>query len=70
MKQWFTLLNKEFLEMARNYKWVWMPITFVLLGVMDPLTTYYLPEILNSVGGSQKGQYLKYPNLLLKKFLS
>ena len=61
MKQWFTLLNKEFLEMARNYKWVWMPITFILLGVMDPLTTYYLPEILNSVGGLPDGTVFEMP---------
>ncbi|MEW8988200.1 MAG: ABC transporter permease [Bacillus sp. (in: firmicutes)] len=61
MKQWFTLLNKEFLEMARNYKWVWMPITFILLGVMDPLTTYYLPEILNSVGSLPDGTVFEMP---------
>jgi ABC-2 type transport system permease protein len=61
MKQWFTLLNKEFLEMARNYKWVWMPITFILLGVMDPLTTYYLPEIINSVGGLPEGTVFEMP---------
>jgi ABC-2 type transport system permease protein len=61
MKQWFTLLNKEFLEMARNYKWIWMPITFILLGVMDPLTTYYLPEILNSVGGLPEGAVFEMP---------
>ncbi|MBT2695655.1 ABC transporter permease [Bacillus sp. ISL-55] len=61
MKQWFTLLNKEFLEMARNYKWIWMPITFILLGVMDPLTTYYLPEILNSVGGLPEGAVVEIP---------
>lgn len=61
MKQWFTLLNKEFLEMARNYKWIWMPITFILLGVMDPLTTYYLPEILNSVGGLPEGTVFEMP---------
>ncbi|MBS8264519.1 ABC transporter permease [Mesobacillus boroniphilus] len=61
MKQWFTLINKEFLEMARNYKWIWMPITFILLGVMDPLTTYYLPEILNSVGGLPEGAVFEMP---------
>lgn len=61
MKQWFTLLNKELLEMARNYKWIWMPITFILLGVMDPLTTYYLPEIINSVGGLPEGAVFEMP---------
>lgn len=59
MMQWFTLLNKEFLEMARNYKWIWVPITFILLGVMDPVTTYYLPEILNSVGDLPEGTIIE-----------
>jgi ABC-2 type transport system permease protein len=61
MKQWFTLLNKEFLEMARNYKWIWLPIAFILLGVLDPLTTYYLPEIISSSGGLPEGAVIEMP---------
>ncbi|MBT2677882.1 ABC transporter permease [Bacillus sp. ISL-35] len=61
MKQWFTLLNKEFLEMSRNYKWIWMPIAFILLGVLDPLTTYYLPEIISSSGGLPEGAVFEMP---------
>jgi ABC-2 type transport system permease protein len=59
--QWFTLLNKEFLEMVRNYKWIWMPIAFILLGVMDPISTYYLPEIINSAGGLPEGAVFEIP---------
>lgn len=61
MNQWITLLNKEFLEMARNYKWIWVPITFILLGVMDPLTTYYMPQIIDSVGGLPEGAVINIP---------
>lgn len=61
MRQWFILLNKEFLEMARNFKLIWVPIVFILLGAMDPLTTYYLPEIINSVGGLPEGAVFEIP---------
>ncbi|MFE8702021.1 ABC transporter permease [Cytobacillus sp. FJAT-54145] len=61
MSQWFTLLQKELLEMTRNFKWIWVPITFILLGVMDPLSTYYLPQILDSVGGLPEGTVIEIP---------
>jgi len=61
MNQWFTLIKKELLEMARNYKWIWVPISFILLGVMDPLTTYYMPQILDSVGGLPEGAVIEIP---------
>ncbi|MEH7441508.1 ABC transporter permease [Bacillus sp. JJ1122] len=61
MNQWFTLLNKELLEMTRNYKWIWVPVSFILLGVMDPLTTYYMPQILDSVGGLPEGAVIEIP---------
>lgn len=61
MMQWFTLLNKELLEMWRNFKWVWVPISFILLGVMNPLSTYYLPQILESVGGLPEGAKFEIP---------
>jgi ABC-2 type transport system permease protein len=50
MRQFLVLFRKEVLESWRNFKWIWMPITFILLGVMDPLTQHFLPQILNSVG--------------------
>lgn len=61
MSQWLTLLQKEFLEMTRNYKWIWVPLTFVLLGVMDPLTSFYMPQILDMAGGMPEGAIIKIP---------
>lgn len=61
MRQWFILFNKELLEMTRNFKWVWVPIAFILLGVMDPVTTYYLPQILDSLGGLPEGTVIEMP---------
>ncbi|MEH7332216.1 ABC transporter permease [Neobacillus drentensis] len=61
MSQWMTLLKKELLEMWRNFKWIWMPITFILIGVQKPITTYYMPQIIDSLGGLPEGAVLKIP---------
>lgn len=54
MKQWIVLYNKETLGMWRSYKWLWLTIVFMLLGVMNPVTEYYMPRILSSNGMSQE----------------
>lgn len=64
MRQWLILFKKELLEMARNFKWIWVPLTFVLLGVMDPITTYYLPKILDTLGGLPEGAVFEIPSPL------
>lgn len=61
MNQWMTLFQKEILEMWRNFKWIWVPITFILLGVSEPLTSYYLPQIIKSVGGLPEGAIFEIP---------
>jgi ABC-2 type transport system permease protein len=61
MSQWMTLFQKEILEMWRNFKWIWVPITFILLGVSKPLTTYYLPQIIKSFGGLPEGSIFEIP---------
>ncbi|SDP38763.1 ABC transporter permease [Halobacillus sp. SY10] len=59
--QWLTIYKKECLESARNYKWVWVPLVFILFCIMDPLTTYYLPQILESTGGLPDGATFDIP---------
>lgn len=61
MSQWLTLFQKEMVEMWRNFKWIWVPITFILLGVSEPLTSYYMPQILKSFGGLPKGAVIDIP---------
>ncbi|SMF71263.1 ABC-2 type transport system permease protein [Paenibacillus uliginis N3/975] len=39
--------KKEMLEIIRSYKFIWVPVVFLLLGIMQPVSTYYLPEILS-----------------------
>ena len=37
--------------MIREFKIIWLPIVFVLLGLTQPITMYYLPVILKTLGG-------------------
>ncbi|KGR74219.1 ABC transporter permease subunit [Ureibacillus sinduriensis] len=47
------LIKKEFVQMARDLRMVWLPIVFILLGCTQPIITYYLPTILEALGGGQ-----------------
>jgi len=61
MRQWIVMYNKEMLEMWRSFKWLWVPLVFILLGIMQPVSTYYLPQILESVGGLPEGAVIEIP---------
>jgi ABC-2 type transport system permease protein len=50
MKQWIVLYHKEMLEMWRNYKLLWVPLVFIIIGVMNPVMTYYMPQLLEANG--------------------
>lgn len=62
--QWITLFKKEMLESWRNYKWIWVPLVIILLAIMDPISTYYLPQIIDSVGGLPDGTNIEMPTPL------
>ncbi|MBS4214264.1 ABC transporter permease [Neobacillus rhizophilus] len=61
MKKWFVLFRKEWLEMSRNYKVIWIPLVFVLFGLLQPVTSYYMPEILKNASNLPKGAVIKIP---------
>ncbi|MEX2415437.1 MAG: ABC transporter permease subunit [Paenibacillaceae bacterium] len=61
MRQWIVMYNKEMLEMWRSFKWLWVPLVFILLGIMQPVTTYYLPQILEVAGGLPEGAVIEIP---------
>src|SRR5690625_1772084 len=62
--QWMTLFKKEMLENWRNFKWIWVPLVITLLAIMDPITTYYMPIILDNVGGLPEGAVFEIPEPL------
>ncbi|MGM0896292.1 MAG: ABC transporter permease subunit [Bacillota bacterium] len=61
MKQFSTLLLKEWRENIRNYKVFWIPIVFILLGATEPLSNYYMPQILDAAGGLPEGAVIEFP---------
>lgn len=61
MNQWRTIFQKEVLEMWRSKKWIWVPIVFILIAVIDPITTYYMPQILDKAGNLPPGTVIKIP---------
>lgn len=50
MKMTWLMYRKEMLEMVRSYKLLWIPVVFLLLGVMQPIVYFYLPNILAASG--------------------
>lgn len=61
--QWSAIFNKEMKELWRNKKWIWVPLVFILLAIMDPITYYYLPEILEMAGNMPDGAVFEIPEL-------
>ncbi len=61
MKQWFILFSKEHKEMLKNFKWIWVPLVFIFLGMMQPISSYYMPQILEAVGGLPEGAVFEMP---------
>ncbi|WEK54761.1 MAG: ABC transporter permease subunit [Candidatus Cohnella colombiensis] len=50
MSTWMLLFRKEMLESTRNFKWLWIPLVFLLLGISNPISSYYMPQILEANG--------------------
>lgn len=61
MSRWIAIYGKEMLEMRRNAKWLWVPLVFVALGVMQPITAYYTPDIIKTMGGLPEGAVFQLP---------
>jgi len=55
------LLQKEWREHTRNFKILWIPLVFIIFGILEPVTNYFLPEILKSVGNMPEGSEMIWP---------
>ncbi|MHA0858439.1 ABC transporter permease [Paenibacillus sp. CMAA1364] len=51
MKGIWLLYQKEMLEMSRSFRLLWIPIVFAILGIMQPIVSLYMPEIMKMSGG-------------------
>lgn len=61
MGSFSVLLQKEWRENCRNFKVLWIPLVFIIFGIMEPLTNHYLPEIMKSVGNMPEGTEFIWP---------
>lgn len=59
--QWITILQKELVENVRNVKWIWVPLVMILIASIDPISSYYLPQIIDAVGGMPEGAEIPLP---------
>ncbi|KHF37823.1 ABC transporter permease [Halalkalibacter okhensis] len=61
MNNFWVLIKKEMKESTRNGKWIWLPVVLMILGVSQPLTTYYMPQILEAAGNLPEGTVIDFP---------
>lgn len=61
MRTWLVLFRKECLELLRSYKWLWVPLIFLLLGIAQPITSYLLPDLLKVAGNLPEGAIMEIP---------
>lgn len=50
MKQYQVLVKKEWKQFFKEWKVIWLPMVFILLGIMQPIAVYYLPFLMDLVG--------------------
>ena len=62
MNQFTTFFKKEWLEMWRSLKFVWVPLVFVILGIMDAIMNYFMDDIVASVGNLPEGLEITLPD--------
>ena len=62
MNQFTTFFKKEWLEMWRSLKFVWVPLVFVILGIMDAIMNYFMEDIVASVGNLPEGFEITLPD--------
>ncbi len=69
MNNFSVLFQKEWRENVRNFKIIWIPLVFIVFGIMEPVSNYYLPQILNSVGNLPEGTVFEMPTLTAEQIL-
>ncbi|RST76427.1 ABC transporter permease [Siminovitchia acidinfaciens] len=61
MSTFITLFKKEWLEAWRDKKLIWLPVVLCLLAVSQPISTYFMPEILEMAGNLPEGAVIDIP---------
>ncbi|GAE30555.1 ABC transporter permease [Alkalihalobacillus hemicellulosilyticus] len=70
MRTFWILFKKEMVESMKNGKWIWLPITLIILGISQPITTYFMPQILEMAGNLPEGTVIELPTPTGEEVLS
>ncbi|WP_054026797.1 ABC transporter permease [Bacillus sp. FJAT-28004] len=62
--RYIVMAQKELLELMRSFKLLWVPLVFILLGIMQPVSTYFMPVILEKAGSLPDGTVIDMPKPL------
>lgn len=63
MRQWLTIYKKEMLQSWRNKQLIWVPLVMMMIGVIDVITYYFLPEVIELSGGLPEGAVFDVPDI-------
>ncbi|HLS23590.1 MAG TPA: ABC transporter permease [Pseudogracilibacillus sp.] len=63
MAQWLILYRHEMLYRWRNKQIVWLPLVMAIIAILDMLTYYYLPEVIELSGGLPEGAVFEVPSI-------
>lgn len=55
LSRWVFMVQKELLEQARSFKLLWVPLVFIILGIMQPVSMHLMPLILEQAGNLPEG---------------
>ncbi len=61
MRIFLTLFQKEWLEAWRDKKLIWLPIVMIILAVSQPISYYYMEDILAVAGNLPEGAVIDIP---------
>ncbi|OAK67396.1 ABC transporter permease subunit [Lederbergia galactosidilytica] len=61
MNVFLTLVQKDWIEAWRDKKWIWLPVVISLLAISQPISQYYMPQILDMAGNLPEGTVIEIP---------
>jgi len=59
--RFIVMVQKELLELVRSFKLLWVPLVYLLLGIMQPVSAYFMPVILEQAGSLPEGTVIEIP---------
>ncbi|MGL4773002.1 MAG: ABC transporter permease [Clostridium sp.] len=56
-----TMLEKEFKEIVKSYKIIWVPVAFILINIMNPILFKMLPQLTKTSTNLPAGTVIEIP---------